>query len=105
MIQQGKLVRDLIPERIRRDGAEPITYIADATEYRQRLIAKLQEEVAEVVDADNATMPAELADVLEVLYALARDLGLSPNQLEELRAHKAQERGGFTERIVWLGNS
>ncbi|MGW7304008.1 nucleoside triphosphate pyrophosphohydrolase [Streptomyces sp. NPDC054835] len=43
----GKLVRDRIPQIIRNDGAEPVTYIAGLEEYRARLREKLGEEVAE----------------------------------------------------------
>jgi 3-oxoadipate enol-lactonase len=99
----GKLVRDKIPQIIRDRGDEPIAHVADATEYRQLLLAKLTEETDEVLAADDADMPEELADVLEVVLALALDLGLDATQLEELRQAKAAERGGFAERIVWLG--
>ncbi|MFE5608469.1 nucleoside triphosphate pyrophosphohydrolase [Streptomyces sp. NPDC056540] len=100
----GKLVRDRIPEIIRADGSEPEVYVADPAEYRQRLRAKLAEEVAEYMAADETDAPEELADVLEVAFALAADLGVDPAQLEKIRASKAKERGGFSERIVWTGN-
>ncbi|MFD6076898.1 nucleoside triphosphate pyrophosphohydrolase [Streptomyces hydrogenans] len=100
----GKLVRDRIPQIIRNEGAEPVTYIAGPEEYRARLLEKLREEVAELLDADEAAAPGELADVAEVLLALAADLGLSPEQLEAIRVAKARERGSFAGRIVWMGN-
>lgn len=74
----GKLVRDRIPQIIRNEGAEPVTYIAGPEEYRARLREKLREEVAELLDADERSAPGELADVAEVLLALAADLGLKP---------------------------
>ncbi|MFI9210196.1 nucleoside triphosphate pyrophosphohydrolase [Streptomyces sp. NPDC053253] len=100
----GKLVRDRIPQIIRNGGAEPVTYIAGPEEYRARLREKLGEEVAEFLEADEASAPGELADVAEVLLALAADLGMSAEQLEAIRAAKAGERGGFAGRIVWIGN-
>jgi predicted house-cleaning noncanonical NTP pyrophosphatase (MazG superfamily) len=100
---KDKLVRDKIPQIIRARGSEPIIRVASAAEYRQLLLAKLAEEADEVLAADDADMPEELADVLEVLLALASDLGLGAGQLEELRKTKAAERGGFAERIVWSG--
>ncbi|WP_079126065.1 nucleoside triphosphate pyrophosphohydrolase [Streptomyces sp. ERV7] len=102
---RGKLVRDRIPEIIRSGGAQPETYTACPEEYRQRLRAKLQEEVAEFLAAEEPKMPEELADVLEVVRALASDLGLPPERLEAIRAQKAAERGGFGGRIVWTGNA
>ncbi|MET9956248.1 nucleoside triphosphate pyrophosphohydrolase [Streptomyces sp. NPDC006339] len=100
----GKLVRDRIPQIIRNDGAEPVTYVAGPEEYRARLREKLREEVAEFLEADDVSAPDELADVAEVLLALATDLGISPERLEAIRAEKAGERGGFAGRIVWTGN-
>jgi predicted house-cleaning noncanonical NTP pyrophosphatase (MazG superfamily) len=42
---------------------EPIVRIADAAEYRELLRAKLTEEVGEVLAANDANAPEELADV------------------------------------------
>ncbi|TCM51805.1 nucleoside triphosphate pyrophosphohydrolase [Kribbella sp. VKM Ac-2568] len=103
MTADGKLVRDLIPDIIRAKGEEPITYRADAAEYRRRLRDKLAEEVDEFLTADDEDAPEELADVLEVVYALAANLGVSRDQLEKIRQEKAAARGGFAERIVWSG--
>ncbi|MCX4663722.1 hypothetical protein ACIBCB_09405 [Streptomyces uncialis] len=100
----GKLVRDRIPQIIREDGAEPVIYTAAPEEYRDRLRDKLGEEVAEFLEADDESAPEELADVLEVVRALAADLGIDANQLEKIREAKAGERGGFAERIVWTGS-
>ncbi|MEU8773515.1 nucleoside triphosphate pyrophosphohydrolase [Streptomyces sp. NPDC048606] len=101
---EAKLVRDRIPEIIRATGAEPEVYVADPAEYRRRLRAKLAEEVAEYMEADDTDAPEELADVLEVAFALAADLGIDADGLERLRAAKAEQRGGFAQRIVWTGN-
>lgn len=98
----GKLVRDKIPDIIRADGKDSMIRIADLEEYAARLRGKLREEVDEFLASDDD--PEELADILEVLYALARQIGVSPEKVEELRAAKAAERGGFNERIIWLGN-
>jgi predicted house-cleaning noncanonical NTP pyrophosphatase (MazG superfamily) len=103
-VGDGKLVRDGIPEIIRRDGAEPVTYAAEPEEYRRRLREKLREEVAEFLDADEGTAVEELADVLEVVRALAVDLGAGIEGLEKARRAKAEARGGFAGRIVWTGN-
>ncbi len=101
-MSQVKLVRDKIPQLIRDTGGEPVVRIADAEEYRGLLRAKLVEEVEEFLASDD---PNELADVLEVLLALAGDLGVDQDQLEKLRRAKAFERGGFSNRIVWSGNT
>jgi predicted house-cleaning noncanonical NTP pyrophosphatase (MazG superfamily) len=103
MTTEGKLVRDWIPDIIRANGEEPITYQADPTEYRQRLRDKLLEEVNEFLTAAPGNAVEELADVLEVVYALAADLGTDRPTLEQIRQTKAAERGAFASRLVWLG--
>ncbi|BDP42205.1 hypothetical protein DAETH_21740 [Deinococcus aetherius] len=90
----SKLVRDRIPHLF---PAYAYRVLAEA-EYRPALLDKLEEETQEYL-ADRT--PEELADVLEVLHALAALHGLTPEGLEELRARKAAERGGFVGR-VWL---
>jgi predicted house-cleaning noncanonical NTP pyrophosphatase (MazG superfamily) len=101
-MDHGKLVRDKIPQIIRSKGQEPVIHTADTEEYRVRLRDKLREEVEEYLASDNDR--EELADILEVLYALARQAGTDQRQLEKLRAAKAEERGGFADRIVWFCN-
>ncbi|WP_447002475.1 nucleoside triphosphate pyrophosphohydrolase [Saccharothrix isguenensis] len=101
-MSQAKLVRDKIPQIIRDTGEMPEVRTAEADEYRSLLRAKLVEEVDEFLASND---PEELADVLEVLSALAVDLGVNEDGLQQLRAAKAQERGGFSDRVVWIRNS
>lgn len=95
-----KLVRDLVPTRAAEHGDEMRTRAAGPGELPGLLRAKLREEVDEYLVMDD---PAELADVLEVVYALALGHGLSPAALERLRLAKRADRGGFTARLVWAG--
>jgi len=102
VMNHGKLVRDKIPQIIRSKGQEPVICTADTEEYCVRLRDKLQEEVEEYLASDNDR--EELADILEVLYALAEQAGTDHQQLEKLRAAKAETRGGFADRIIWFYN-
>jgi predicted house-cleaning noncanonical NTP pyrophosphatase (MazG superfamily) len=92
-----KLVRDEIPKIIEQNGETPIVYRANENEYEQRLLAKLDEEVAEFRESREI---AELADILEVLHAIREQEGITKDRLEQLRSDKAEERGRFEERIV-----
>jgi len=98
--EYDKLVRDRIPEIIEADDETPITHVAGDEEYERRLLAKLDEEVAEY---RKSRRPGELADVLEVASALAAQHGFSDTDLETERERKAGERGRFEERIVLEG--
>ena len=42
----------------------------------------------------------ELADLLEVIRAVAIARGSSPEELESIRKTKAQNRGGFEKKIL-----
>ncbi|WP_247002415.1 nucleoside triphosphate pyrophosphohydrolase [Halosolutus gelatinilyticus] len=93
-----KLVRDRIPEIIEENGETPIVRTAsDDAEYETYLVEKLHEEVAEY---DESRDIEELADILEVIRAIREFDGLSDGDLADLRDRKADERGGFSERIV-----
>jgi hypothetical protein len=36
--------------------------------------------------------------------AASEQIGTDAQQLEKLRAAKAEERGGFADRVIWSGN-
>ncbi|MBR6670996.1 MAG: nucleoside triphosphate pyrophosphohydrolase, partial [Ruminococcus sp.] len=65
-------------------------------EYLSELDRKLNEECAEY-QADKSL--EELADMLEVMYAIAEARGYSVAELEQVRAEKAEKRGRFADRI------
>ena len=95
-----KLVRDRIPEIIRKNGSEPVTRILDEQEYLQELVKKLKEEMAEFEAEPSAE---ELADIQEVLIALRAALGISDGEVEDLRLKKANTNGRFKKRIYLEG--
>ena len=92
----NKLVRDRIPEIIEKDGKTCVAHILSDEEYVAALEAKLNEEVAEYQTDKNLE---EMADVLEVLQAICLARGYSLDELETMREKKADERGGFMEKI------
>lgn len=96
----NKLVRDRIPEIIHADGKTCDIRVLSQDEYVLELRRKLAEEAAEFGQDSN---PGELADVLEVVYALAEAQGLSSSDLEAIRLRKQTERGSFRERL-FLGS-
>lgn len=98
-ITYNKLVRDKIPEIIKKSNAVPTTHVADNTEYAEKLHKKLDEEVKEYLEDKSKE---ELADVMEVINAILVLKGWSKDENEEIRKNKAEARGGFVERIVFL---
>jgi predicted house-cleaning noncanonical NTP pyrophosphatase (MazG superfamily) len=96
-VDYNKLVRDRIPEIIRSRGT--VTRILDQAVYRDALLAKLIEEAQEASDARAEELPAELADVLEVLQTLVKALGMSWEQLLALATEKRTRRADLEGRI------
>ncbi|MDU5740141.1 MAG: nucleoside triphosphate pyrophosphohydrolase [Clostridium sp.] len=97
MKKYNKLVRDKIPEIIRADDKECEVKIAEGKEKYEFLEKKLMEEVNEFLEDRNLE---ELADVMEVLFGLAREIGYSEEDLIRKREEKKSERGGFEDGIV-----
>lgn len=97
----GKLVRDRIPEIIKNDGKTPVIEILSNENYLKELDKKLNEEVAEY-QVDKSI--EEMADVLEVLFAICEARGYSLEELMQVRESKREKRGGFKNRIYWSGN-
>jgi predicted house-cleaning noncanonical NTP pyrophosphatase (MazG superfamily) len=93
-----KLVRDQIPGIIAANGGQPATRVLDHADYRDSLRAKLVEEAREA-QAPDAQLASELADVLEVLQALATVHDMSWEDVVSEAGRKRAERGGFDKRI------
>lgn len=92
-----KLVRDKIPEIIRREGKNPIIHTASDIEYLEGLNSKLLEETFEY---QKSGKPEELADLMEIIYTIADVLGVSEKEMNEIRTRKAEARGKFLERVI-----
>lgn len=98
-----KLVRDRIPEIIEKSGKKYKTEILSNKDYIRELKNKTKEELGEYFDAkSDEEALEELADVLELIHALANVHGASIEEVEEVRRQKSQKRGGFSEKIFLL---
>ena len=93
----NKLVRDRIPKIIEASGKTCVTEILSDEDYLRMVDAKLDEELAEYHKDQNIE---ELADLMEVIYAAAIARGYTQEELEQVRAKKAEKRGGFAKKIL-----
>ena len=96
-IVYNKLVRDKIPEIIENDGKTCTCSILSDEEYLKKLDEKLGEELAEYQESKSME---ELADLLEVMRAVAAARGSSIEEVEKIRQEKARKRGGFEKKIL-----
>ena len=96
----NKLVRDNIPEIIKKNKGEPFTRILSDKEYKEELEKKLFEECNEVKSAKYSEEKIEeLADVLEIICSLAKLENKSLEDVITVMEDKRNKRGGFEEKI------
>ena len=92
-----KLIRDRIPEIIENSGNHcEVEVVSDeiALEY---LYKKLNEEVEELLEDKNLE---EIADVVEVLFAIGKKYGYSEEDILNRRTEKLSKSGGFENNII-----
>jgi len=93
----NKLVRDKIPEVLQSLGKKYSCHIADDEEFLFRLKDKIEEELQELYEDPS---PEEMADVLEVLYTIAREMNLDIVEVYKTMSTKGKAKGRFRERII-----
>ena len=98
-MKYDKLIRDKIPQIIKKSGSDFRIRKASKSEYYKKLKEKLLEETREFLKDQSIE---ELVDILEVVYALSQFRGTSPKTLEKLRKSKAAKRGAFKKMLILL---
>ncbi|MBP3311604.1 MAG: nucleoside triphosphate pyrophosphohydrolase, partial [Clostridia bacterium] len=91
----NKLVRDNIPDICRANGQTPNTKILDDQSYTLELNKKLKEETEEYLSSSEIE---ELADIVEVVEALAENLGSSLREVMEIKQRKQKINGAFKDK-------
>lgn len=99
----NKLVRDRIPEIIKKSDKTFTSRILADDEYLLEINKKMHEELAEYEEATTKEDAIEeLADLLELIHAAAAVYDTSFEELEKVREEKAKKRGGFDKRIFLM---
>lgn len=92
-----KLVRNNIPQIIKKSGKNPLYFVADEFEYKKHLKEKLLEEVLEFIESEEIE---ELADILEVLEAIYENSKINLQYLLKVKDEKKQIRGSFSKKYI-----
>ena len=95
----NKLVRDRIPEIIIANDETPVTRILNDADYKKSLEEKLYEEYEEVLSSEGTERCEELADMIEVIRALAQLENKTLEEIIGISDEKREKRGGFEEKI------
>ena len=98
IIEYNKLVRDKIPDIIKKKGLEyEIESLTEFNEINEWLKNKLFEEVIEFVENDNLD---ELSDVLQVILKIMDHNSIDTIELYYAMSKKLKERGGFDNNVL-----
>jgi predicted house-cleaning noncanonical NTP pyrophosphatase (MazG superfamily) len=100
MIIYNKLVRDKIPQIIEEKGKIAEVLIMDTDEYAKMLNLKLQEELNEFIEANENDQVEELADLVEVIYAILESKGVALDDFDKKRLAKKEAKGGFKDGLL-----
>jgi predicted house-cleaning noncanonical NTP pyrophosphatase (MazG superfamily) len=101
-MNHNKAIRDKIPEIIEKSGHSSNVKTLSDEEFLIEIEKKLSEEVSEYQNDKN---PEELADILEVIYRIAKLRGISQEALEKIRIKKSEERGSFEKNLFLIDTS
>jgi predicted house-cleaning noncanonical NTP pyrophosphatase (MazG superfamily) len=100
-VEYNKLVRDKIPILIKARGERVQVVQLSGEALLAALRQKLVEEAYEVLDARaGEELLGELADVQELVNAIAGALEVGKKQIEANRLEKRKRRGGFDEGLM-----
>lgn len=96
VIKYDKLIRDKIPQIIESKGHKVIVETLNDDDYLINLNKKLQEELDEYIADNNVE---ELADLVEVVYAILKYKKVNLEEFETIRKEKVDNRGAFDKRL------
>lgn len=98
--KQNKLVRDKIIEIMESKGSKLYAYKLHDQDFLKQLKLKLIEEASEVNRAQTEQeILEELADVLEIVYTLAKAYNFTEKNLQTIQEQKRNEKGGYQEQM------
>ena len=96
LIIANKLIRDKIPEIIKKDGGEPIYFQIFGYPLRRALFNKIYEELDELKQTnDSNCCLEELADVYEVFLNIVKSYCFDIQDVIHAADIKREEKGGF----------
>ena len=95
-MNHNKAIRDKIPEIIEKSGNKPNIKTLSDEEFLKELEKKLVEELNEYQENKDVE---ELADIMEVIYRISSLKGTNPEQLDEIRKGKSNDRGAFEKNL------
>ena len=105
-IYYNKLIRDKIPERIRRSGGDYKVRTLGQKSFCRELIKKVGEEADGLLSAKNKKgLIFELADVIDVIDEMKRIEKIKDSQIRMAQKENFLKKGGFKKKIYLIWSS
>lgn len=94
-----KLVRDNIVDHMIANGDKLNYRVMEPEEFKVELMKKLQEEAQEVATANKGNLSKELADLQELIDIIAKNSGITKDEIAKLQQKKNDKVGEFTKGV------
>lgn len=105
-IHYNKLIRDKIPEKIKKNGGDFKVKKLNSKEFEKELYKKISEETLGLSRAKNSKEAAsELADILAVLDEVVKLKKIKQKDIEKAKKINFKIKGGFKKRLYLYWSS
>ncbi len=100
----NKLVRDRIPEIIKKNGDKCKVRKLNQKEFKIEALKKVVEEANEILGAKDSKdeMIKELADLQEIIETVMDSHRISKREVTKEKTSRKKQRGGFTKKIFLI---
>ncbi|MEK7503685.1 MAG: nucleoside triphosphate pyrophosphohydrolase [Patescibacteria group bacterium] len=103
VVKYNKLIRDRIPEIVKKSGWIPKVRVLKKSEFLAAVKKKVLEEAEELMQAkDSEELIGEIVDIQELLDVLSAEVGLTRLAVGGLQLAKRKKRGGFRKRLFLI---
>ena len=103
VVKYNKLIRDKIPEIIKKAGWKPTVRTLKKEEFLDALKKKVSEEARELLRAkNNKGIIDEIVDIQELLDVLTLEVKLTKPRIKKFQDVKRKKRGGFRKRLFLI---
>ena len=100
----NKLVRDKIPEVIKKAGGEAEFRVLSESEYKKELLLKVGEEASGLLKCKTKEdIQKELADVKAVIDEIKKEWNITDEDISDAEKAAFDKKGGFKKKLflVW----
>ena len=105
-IYYNKLIRDKIPEAIKKSGGDFKIKKLKGKDFEKELIKKVGEEADGLIGPKTKKeLISELADVLDVIQEIKKFKRITSRQIEKAQKESNKRKGGFKKKLFLFWSS